>query len=209
MAGTPVDTRMGMDCVESVGLPGLFTPVSDDPMKQTAFQLFGQEEKYQTIRKLLEKAKLQYGCEKAFIYCNSLSGAVDFDEMARETGLSIVTPLHVYRRLAAQYKRLAVIAANTSGTNGIERTMRAANPDIQLITTGYLELVLAIEAGEAPEAIVERLHLADLADWYQACGAEALVLGCTHFPYIKEALAQRITLPLIDPAKEMLRLLAE
>ena len=40
------------------------------------------------------------------------------------------------------------------------------------------------------------------------CGAEALVLGCTHFPYFKEALAARTALPLVDPAEEMLRLLA-
>ena len=37
--------------------------------------------------------------------------------------------------------------------------------------------------------------------------AEALLLGCTHFPYFKEALARRTSLPLIDPAREMLELL--
>jgi len=38
---------------------------------------------------------------------------------------------------------------------------------------------------------------------------EALVLGCTHFPYFKEALAARTGLPLVDPAEEMLRLLTQ
>ena len=36
---------------------------------------------------------------------------------------------------------------------------------------------------------------------------EALILGCTHFPYFKEALALQTTLPLIDPAEEMVKLI--
>ena len=53
----------------------------------------------------------------------------------------------------------------------------------------------------------EAHHLAQLADWFAACGMEALLLGCTHFPYFKEALARRTSLPLIDPTQEMLELL--
>ena len=48
---------------------------------------------------------------------------------------------------------------------------------------------------------------AALAAWFADGGMEALVLGCTHFPYFKEALAARTGLPLVDPAEEMLRLL--
>ena len=66
---------------------------------------------------------------------------------------------------------------------------------------------LDLEAAVPPEELVERHHLAELAGWFRSCGMEALVLGCTHFPYFKEALAARTSLPLIDPAEEMLRLL--
>ena len=45
--------------------------------------------------------------------------------------------------------------------------------------------------------------LAELAAWFLGCGAQALVLGCTHFPYFKGALAARTDLALIDPAEEM------
>ena len=64
--------------------------------------------------------------------------------------------------------------------------------------------VLAIERGEDTDLLVEHYHLAELADWFAACGMEALLLGCTHFPYFKDALARRTSLPLIDPAQEML-----
>jgi len=68
---------------------------------------------------------------------------------------------------------------------------------------------LAVEAGMPPEELVERHRLAALAAWFADGGMEALVLGCTHFPYFKEALAARTGLPLVDPAEEMLRLLTQ
>lgn len=72
-----------------------------------------------------------------------------------------------------------------------------------------LPAVESIEAGVPPEELVERHHLPELAEWFRRCGMEALVLGCTHFPYFKEALAARTSLPLIDPAEEMVRKLNE
>ena len=45
MAGTPVDTQMGMDCLSTQGLPGVFCPISEDPNQQTAFQISSTEER--------------------------------------------------------------------------------------------------------------------------------------------------------------------
>ena len=207
MAGTPVDTQMGMDCLSARGLTGVYCPVSLDPTQQTVFQISPMEKKLDTVIQILCKAQREHGCEAAFIYCNSLSGSLDFGHVARETGLRIVTPLDVYRLLAPKYRSLAVIAANAQGTAGIERTLLAVNPTLALRSTGMLPLVLDIEAGLDPEEIVIRHRLPELCAWYQALGAEALVLGCTHFPYIKAPLAARTALPIIDPAEEMLRLL--
>ena len=78
---------------------------------------------------------------------------------------------------------------------------------LDTLSAGALPVVLSIEAGLPPEELVQRHRLAELCDWFAACGMEALVLGCTHFPYFKEALARRTSLPLIDPAAEMLALL--
>ena len=91
--------------------------------------------------------------------------------------------------------------------SGIEQVLLEANPRLNLLGACALQAVLDVEAGVPPEELVERRRLAELAGWFDGCGAEALVLGCTHFPYFKEALAARTTLPLVDPADEMLRLL--
>ena len=142
-----------------------------------------------------------------FVYCNSLSSSVDFPTLARETGLRIVTPLDVYRHLAPSYGRLGLIAANAQGLAGIERTLLTANPELDLLGACLLPVVLSIEAGLPPRELVKQHHLGELAEWYRTCGMDALILGCTHFPYFKEALAEQTSLPLIDPAQEMVRLL--
>ena len=84
LAGTPVDTRMGVEVLERRGLSAAAFPLARDPRQQTAFQISSQEEKTAAVRAVLETAKGQ-GCRKAFIYCNSLSGSVDFTPLAAET----------------------------------------------------------------------------------------------------------------------------
>lgn len=206
LAGTPVDTQMGVDVLAAAGLTGLAFPLANDPWEQTAFQISSPDEKRKKTLQVLHTAQTQ-GCEKAFVYCNSLSASVDFSALAAETGLKIVTPLDVYRQLAVNYNRLGFIAANAQGLAGIEKTLLSANPRLELRSAGLLPVVLSIEAGIPPEQLVEQHRLTALADWFEACGVEALLLGCTHFPYFKAELAQRTALPLIDPADEMLRLL--
>jgi glutamate racemase len=206
LAGTPVDTQMGMDCLCGAGLPCAAFPVSTDPVAQTAFQISAPAEKAGAVLRILHRAQAQ-GCERAFVYCNSLSSSVDFAPLSGDTGMRIVTPLDVYRELAGRYRALGVIAANAQGLAGIERTLLNAAPALHLYGSCCLDAVLAIEAGEPPAALVERLHLDALSAWCAQCGAEALVLGCTHFPYFKTALAERTGLPLIDPAERMIALL--
>ena len=206
LAGTPVDTRMGVDCLAGAGLSGAAFPLAEDPRRQTAFQISSPEEKSARVLEVL-RAAMDRGCRRAFVYCNSLSSAVDFGPLAAETGLRIVTPLDVYRTLAPRYHRLGLIAANAQGLAGIERTLLGANPALDLLGACMLPAVLSIEQGEDPAELVERHHLPELAEWFSRCGMDALVLGCTHFPYFREALARRTSLPLIDPAEEMIRLL--
>ena len=206
LAGTPVDTQMGAALLARAGHAPIPFPLAEDPRSQTAFQISSTAEKTAAVRAVLEQAR-NTGCRQVFVYCNSLSSSVDFVPLAAETGLRIVTPLDVYRTLAPRYHRLGLLAANAQGLAGIERTFFAANPALDLLGACALPAVISIEEGLPPEALVERHHLAELAEWFRCCGMEALVLGCTHFPYFRDALARRTALPLIDPAEEMLRLL--
>ena len=127
LAGTPVDTQMGMDVLQEKDLAGMAFPVPKNPREQTAFQVSSPDKKYQTILSILRKAQ-NLGCRKAFIYCNSLSSSIDFPSISQEIDMPIVTPLDVYQKLAPQYHRLGLIAANAQGLSGIEKTLYEANP---------------------------------------------------------------------------------
>ena len=75
------------------------------------------------------------------------------------------------------------------------------------LSAGILPTVFAIETGMDPVELVKEQKLVELTEWFASCGMEALLLGCTHFPYFKKELAERVSLPLIDPADEMVALL--
>ena len=145
LAGTPVDSRMGVRVLAEYGLEGRAFPMAEDPWRQTAFQLSTPAEKTAAVRSVLEGVREQ-GCRRVLVYCNSLSAAVEFELLAEETGLRIVTPLQVYRDLAPCFRRLGLIAANAQGLAGIERTLYGTNPSLELLGACLLPVVLAIES---------------------------------------------------------------
>ena len=206
LAGTPVDTEMGAEVLRRRGLTPLNCPGSRHAVEQAPFQVQSAEEKRDVLTGILRGA-MERGCGSAFIYCNSLSGSADFPALSRELGLRIVTPMDAYGKIARQYRRLAVIAYNGQALAGIDTAMVRANPGIILLPAGTPTVTLDIEQGLEPDEIIRRSHIDALARWFEACGCEALVLGCTHFPYVADALRAYTDLPLLDPAEEMLRLL--
>ncbi len=208
IAGTYIDTEMGVDCLAKKGITDVLSlPISKSPLEQFEFQISSEKNKRSAMLRILAEAKNQ-GCERVFVYCNSLSGAVDFPPLAAETDMRIITPLDAYRNIAPKYRNIAVIAANAQGLSGIEKIMTAANPSIRLLNCSLrLATVEDIEAGEKPSRIIEKYHLDKLTQWFAENGSEAAILGCTHFPYFKEALAAVSPIGLIDPADDMIELL--
>ena len=146
---------------------------------------------------------IEEGIEDFFIYCNSLSGAFDFEPYAAEKGVKVYTPLQIYRNLGKRFSRVGVIAANNLSTYNIEKALMETNPDIYVIGSGNMAIVSAIEDGQAPEDIVKNCGIEHMIRYIEACGCEALLLGCTHFPYLKEEIRGICRIPIIDPADEM------
>jgi hypothetical protein len=216
IAGTPVDTQMGVEYIErkmqeagtEPGFLPLYYPVSLDCDEQVKFQYTDDDGKRAIIDVLFDDA-IAEGVRDFFIYCNSLSGSFDFDRYALKKSIEagedirIYTPLQVYRSLGREFSRVGVMAANNLSAHAIEEALMASCPDVYAIGTGNMAIVRMIEDGAAPEEIVEECGLEEMAKYMEACGAEAIVLGCTHFPYIKDELTKLTSLPLVDPADEM------
>ena len=215
IAGTSVDTRMGVEYIEKRNEEAgsricepVYLPVAEDCDAQVRFQYSDADGKRAVIDAIFDRA-IENGIRDFFIYCNSLSGAFDFDTYAVRKSLDagedirIYTPLQVYRELGASYSRIGVMAANNLSAHGIEEALMSANPGIYAIGTGNMSIVRAIEDGLSPEDIAVKCGLSDMLNYMEACGAEAVLLGCTHFPYLKEVLSRLTDLPLIDPADNM------
>ena len=203
IAGTPVDTAMGVDLLIKNGFDAFSYPSSINPVEEMHFQVSSADEKHKKILGILKKIKAD-GINKVLVYCNSLASAVDFKRLSEETGIKIVTPLDVYISDAANYNCLGVIAANAVATKKIEEMYLKSNSNISIISIGMLSLVISIEEKIEPKEIIKKHDLKSICDWFFSNGAEALLLGCTHFPYVMEGLKKVTDIPLIDPSKEML-----
>ncbi len=209
IAGTPVDTKMGVDYLERrsaeyctpVCQP-IYRPAAEDCDAQVRFQYSDEETKRHKMDEIFDPA-IEEGIEDFFIYCNSLAGAFDFDTYAEEKGVRVYTPLQVYRKLGKMYGRVGVVAAHNMSAYKIEETLLESNPDMYVVGTGNMAIVSAIEHGLQPEEIVEKCGIRDMVKYLETCGCEALILGCTHFPYLRGEVDKFCSIPVIDPADEM------
>lgn len=205
IAGTPVDTRMGVDLMKAKGAEALGFPVSRTPEEQTAFQVGSQPVREAAVGTILSQIKAR-GLDRVLLYCNSLSATIDAHALAEQRGLRTWTPMDVYGEIAKKHRRVGVLAANCQGAAGVERAMVNASPETLVFGAGVLPLVLGVEAGTPPEELVESCGLGRLLRFFEDNGAEAVVLGCTHFPYVREALQSRTSLPVLDPAERLAEL---
>lgn len=208
MAGTPVDTQMGVDFLKNKGLDAYSYPVSEGPREQLLFQTLPTEERKQALLKLIAKIKTD-GMDAIFVYCNSLSASIDFHELADISKIYIVTPLDVYESLANSYNHLGLICANNQATGGIEKIMVNTNPKCTVIGLGSMTLVHNVEDEVPPTDIIKNNHLDDIIKFYEGIGVEALILGCTHFPYFEKELKSITRLNIINPAEKMCEFLCE
>lgn len=198
MAGTPVDTQMGAALIAALPCEVLEVPLSADPIQQTYFQTLPAQAKLARIEEEIHRL-LKEQVTLLFVYCNSLSASIDFDALAAKYALAIITPFQVYAALAADYHRIGVLAANGQGAAGIESVLVQHHSTIQVYNVTNLDWVHAVEARVAPRTIVEKFGLTDSMNFFAKNQVEAILIGCTHFPYFLEAYRVQTAIPCINP----------
>lgn len=206
LAGTPVDTQMGVDFILSKGHFAIGKACSCSPTEQSEMQILHKNELLCIAIKLCHEM-IEEGAQGIFVNCNSLSGAIDMNAVRNAISVRLVTPLDIYADSAKNYSALAVISANCQSLSAIEQVIVQANKNCMVLGAGLLPLVIAIENHEPPTEIYEKLKIKELIDSLTAFGCEALVLGCTHFPYLLSQIETNITVPVIDPSVQMLQVL--
>lgn len=204
-AGTIGDTKLGVDIVKKLNLETLEYPFSKTPEEQTHMQYFSRKELNELFKKNVEDA-IDLGAEKIFVYCNSLSLSVDYEDISKELGIKIITPLETYKNLGP-VKNLAIIAANGFSAYALDKLVSENNTLNSIISFSNMPLVRSIETKSAN--IIEDLNIIGLLRYIEGiCGdykIETLLIGCTHFSYITEQIKKETYLTVIDPTENMIK----
>lgn len=203
IAGTPVDTKLGQEFLKKHGYDSEGYPISRIPDEQSILQVLYPDLLKDMVKEKIKTIKSK-GIKNIFVYCNSLSAAVDMEELAREFNINIVTPLQVYVDMGEKFNIIGVLAANNQSTFGIEKIIQKSNPKAHIIGIGALPIVNAIEMSMEPKEIIEKLALDKAMEFLKGIKCEVIILGCTHFPYFCKELKEKSSIPIIDPAVKML-----
>lgn len=206
IAGTPVDTKMGVDFLLGKGAEAKGYPVNASPVEQVAFDVKPVEERMERLQEIIGRI-LEDKNQKIMVYCNSLSSTLDFAYLQEKNQIPIVTPMDSYRVLAKKFQSLGIMAGSNQALAGIEQVMMRTKVDIGIFGASMLAVVTEIEKGENPDVIIHKFGLNHLLKYFETNKVDAAILGCTHFPYLKTSLETYTKLPIIDPANIIYQLL--
>jgi len=207
IAGTQTDTRFGLEYLESRGFKGIGFSISSNPQAQTQLQILDSEALTQlTINSLKEIAEAGANC--AMIYCNSLSGAINLEQVRDKSPIPFVTPLEVYEQLTTRYRNFGLLAANCQSCANIERIILKCNSTAKVIGIGNLQIVEDIEADIGAERIIHLHALPELANALVKSGVQIMILGCTHFDYFYHELKSQVEgIKVFLPSEQMFEIL--
>lgn len=210
MAGTQIDTQMGTELLKKEGFDAYSYPVSKNCYEQDRLQFLSKEELENLVSEKIIDMK-ENNMDSCFVYCNSLSSAVNFNKLSEKFNFKIITPYDAYKIIGNDYEFLYLLAANSMSTKNIEEFIKNINPEIKFLSLGFLSLVNKIEKYENKNEIIEQAAVKELIAFFEKIEPEikskAIILACTHFPYIKEEIISMTNLPVVDPAKKMIELL--
>ncbi|MDO8281103.1 MAG: glutamate racemase [Thermodesulfovibrionia bacterium] len=147
------------------------------------------------------------GIKLLIVACNT-SSAVSLDILSERMPVPVIGVVNPGARAAAsktKHKRIAVIGTETTIRSGSYiKAIKAIDSSIEVTGIACPLFVPLIEEGwingEVVTLVVQK-YLSSLT----RSGADALVLGCTHYPMIKDIIAGVVDIPLIDSAIETAR----
>jgi len=149
---------------------------------------------------------LEFDAKMVLIACNSASASA-YDSLVEEFNdraiiLDVINPVVQYIA-SKQYKRVGVIGTKRTISSGTyDRMIRENSPETEVSSLATPLLVPMIEEGfifdDISNAII-RTYLSDRS----LHGIEALILGCTHYPIIRNQISKffNFNLEIVDSAR--------
>lgn len=157
---------------------------------------------------------LDHGCKIILVACNSASASA-FDLLSGEYGqktflFNVIDPV-VHYLSSRNYSRIGVIGTKRTISSGTyEKKLREKAPAISVISMATPLLVPMIEEGfifdDISNAILRTYLSKDIFS-----GIEALVLGCTHYPIIRNQISKifNFNVEVIDSGRTVSQMIRE
>lgn len=154
---------------------------------------------------------LQKGIKILIVACNT-SSAVALPELKKLTGIPIIGVIEPGAEMAArltQNKRIGVIGTEgTVRSEAYSQAIRSIIPGAEVFSQACPLFVPLVEEGWLDHPATRQIVHAYL-DCYKDQNIDTLVLGCTHYPLLKEVIGQVLgpQIGLVDSAEAIARYL--
>lgn len=125
--------------------------------------------------------------------------------------IGVIVPGATAAATTTANQKIGVIATQGTVTSGAyQDEIQAVNADVTIFQQAEPDFVQLAEANLAQAATTKDIvaqHLAPLTDQ----GIDTLVLGCTHFPLLTEAITEAVgpNVKLVDPGRETVRVIMD
>lgn len=138
------------------------------------------------------------------VACNTATAAAYADLAGRYPFpvIGVILPGSLAATGSSRNRRIGVIATDgTVASGAYSRTIHDLDPAVTVIERPASWLVPLVERGAIARAVVER-DLAPVLQEFRALQVDTLILGCTHFPLVRDIFAAGVghDISLIDSA---------
>lgn len=149
------------------------------------------------------------GVKEVVVACNTLT-MLGIDSLKGGHGFPVIGMFKGEQLLlaASKKKKIGVFATPfTIGTEAHKKAILAADPKAEVIPVGCAKFVPLIE-GEKFDSAELKEAITEYAAPLKKAGVDALILSCTHYPFIKEQIEAELGagVTVIDPAEATSRL---
>ena len=156
---------------------------------------------------------LKENAKTVVVACNTASAVAlaPLTESLPVTVTGVILPGAQAALAATRNGHVGVIGTRaTIGSGAYERTLRSLDPKVRVSVRACPLLVPLIEEGWLQNSITDKIILQYVGPLVEE-GIDTLVLGCTHYPLLREAMARLLgdTITLVDSAENCARAVSE
>lgn len=144
------------------------------------------------------------GCSRVLLACCTMCTVLPrLSEKYRRIACPIIEPTAKAALAATENGRIAVLATERTVTSHAFRdTLERMNKNVLVFESAAQGLVSVAECG-GPDSDEDFEYLKSVLRPVKECGADTLILGCTHFPTLKKEIGEHLpNVVLIDSAHE-------